>query len=126
MYTVLIDIAVRLRGGSFGLFSCSAAPPRNQTHASTRRDTASGRTITDHGVANSMRSGFSGGTGLGNLSPEVVTDDSITAYEHSENELHQERHQGVELAAIIEAWPTLPRAVRAGIVAMVKAANESL
>ena len=30
-----------------------------------------------------------------------------------------------ELAAVIELWPGLPKAVRAGIVAMVKAANET-
>ncbi len=28
-----------------------------------------------------------------------------------------------DLAALIDAWPTLPRAVKAGIVAMVKAAG---
>ena len=45
--------------------ACFLAPPLHQDvqiHASTRGETASGRTITDHGVANSMRTGLSEGT----------------------------------------------------------------
>ncbi len=31
-----------------------------------------------------------------------------------------------ELAAIVAAWPTLPEAVRAGILAMVKASDQAV
>ena len=33
---------------------------------------------------------------------------------------------GPDLAAVVEAWPDLPEAIKAGIVAMVKAASGSL
>ena len=36
--------------------------------------------------------------------------------------LHEFLQTDPELAAIVDAWPTLPEAVRAGIVAMVQAA----
>ena len=33
------------------------------------------------------------------------------------------RQTNSELAAVIDAWPTLPEAIRAGIVAMVRASS---
>ena len=50
-----------------------------------------------------------------------VKGDAASTYDTSENERHQERHQNPELAAVIEAWATLPEAIRAGILAMVEA-----
>lgn len=52
-----------------------------------------------------------------------ANDEAVSTYESAKTEVHQERHQDNELSAVIEAWPTLPEAVRVGLVAMVKAAK---
>ena len=62
--------------------------------------------------------------GLKGRCGDDVTGDATNTYDSAENQVHQERHQDAELSSVIEAWPTLPDAIRAGIVAMVKAVSK--
>ena len=63
--------------------------------------------------------------GLGNRLRESTTRDGTTSYESSDPALTVfltdifQKHP--DLAAVVTAWPELPEAIRAGIVAMVKA-----
>ena len=46
--------------------------------------------------------------------------------EHSTGKTYRDRTEpNADLDAVVQSWPTLPEAVRAGIVAMVKAARRA-
>jgi len=64
---------------------------------------------------------------LGRLKPQSVTEDSTTTYDASKPRDNQTDDKlagfDADLAAVVTAWPGLPEAIRAGIVAMVKAAG---
>ena len=64
---------------------------------------------------------------LGRLKTHLVSaDGESTCEDHQANPRNNPRSSvDIELNAVVEAWPDLPGAVRAGIVAMVKAAEEA-
>ena len=49
--------------------------------------------------------------------------DSQALSEHAPDERTKKRTKDTELTALVEAWPTLPEAIRAGILAMVRASR---
>ena len=52
--------------------------------------------------------------------------DSQALSEHTPGKRTKKRTKDIELTAIIEAWPTLPEAVQAGIAAMVRATKGAI
>jgi hypothetical protein len=65
--------------------------------------------------------------GLENRKHTQATDGSTDSYKTSENHLSPDLSLNVmnhpQLADLIRAWPSLPEALRAGILAMVKSAK---
>ena len=66
--------------------------------------------------------------GLANRSTCDVSPDKSSTSEPADDHLASclalLAEKSPDLAAVVKAWPDLPEAVRAGIVAMVKASNE--
>ena len=65
--------------------------------------------------------------GLGNRPDADATNESVTSCVDRRNDsaeyLALLAEKMPDLAAVVEAWPTLPAALRSGIVAMVNAAD---
>jgi len=64
---------------------------------------------------------------LGSCHPRGVSGDKAKTYEEQPRGLAPplRRDADPDLAAVISAWPGLPQALKAGIVAMVKAAGQT-
>jgi len=65
-----------------------------------------------------------------NLSPHFVSEETATPYNSAptDPDYNPDTQDGnapnsADLRAVVDAWPNLPEAIRAGIIAMVKAAG---
>ena len=56
--------------------------------------------------------------------PQALSDGDSTEYTKNDTKQNEITPSDAELSAVIEAWPTLPAAIRTGILAMVEATTK--